>query len=329
MCRDFSAAWLTWPVRLSPVAVPCSPRHRAALPASARASPDPRRCRCGGPRARGHRRGAGIGRHRRVPRRSRAGWIVTGASCWPWTSRCAADGYRRGRLRRRDPHVDKGCSGDLRRLLPGDVVGTERLMQQLRRFCRLAASPSAARGRRKSATASAHDSRCRCSEAVAASCRRSSGRAVSLTGGVPAAVRPRELAEVPRRPEPAARWLAGDARLDGLADALPPVRPRRRALRRGRQQREQARTGRCHCCGVRVQPGELACREHSSDLFTPAEIRAMCADGPRPRWRERRLMPSLIGKALALRSQGGPPVPMGGSSHADAPRAWGWAPTST
>jgi hypothetical protein len=43
------------------------------------------------------------------------------------------------------------------------------------------------------------------------------------------------------------------------------------------------RIHRCHCCGVRIQAGETACREHASDLFTPAEIRAMRAEAMRER----------------------------------------------
>lgn len=45
----------------------------------------------------------------------------------------------------------------------------------------------------------------------------------------------------------------------------------------------QDNLGRCHCCGVRVQPGEVACGEHSSDLFTPAEMKAMYVGAMRVR----------------------------------------------
>lgn len=41
------------------------------------------------------------------------------------------------------------------------------------------------------------------------------------------------------------------------------------------------RISRCYVCRIRIQAGEQACREHSSDLFTPAEMKALWADAMR------------------------------------------------
>ncbi len=40
---------------------------------------------------------------------------------------------------------------------------------------------------------------------------------------------------------------------------------------------------RCHCCGVPVPAGDLACGEHSSDIFTPSEMKAMYAEATQGR----------------------------------------------